>query len=80
VFTDIFFYTIAIPVVPFRLEALGYKNPSSLTGWLLFAFSGGLVFSTPPIAFVSMFQPYPLFAHAPTDGSRKESPLAKCLF
>ncbi|KIJ51850.1 hypothetical protein M422DRAFT_223517 [Sphaerobolus stellatus SS14] len=53
IFTDIFFYAVAIPVVPFRLESLGYKNASALTGWLLFAFSGGLVLSTPPISWFS---------------------------
>ncbi|GJJ08878.1 hypothetical protein Clacol_003098 [Clathrus columnatus] len=34
-------------------EALGYKDPSSLTGYLLLAFAAGLVFSTPPITWLS---------------------------
>ena len=36
--TDITVYSIIIPVLPFRLEALGYSGVSSLVGWLLFAF------------------------------------------
>jgi DHA1 family solute carrier family 18 vesicular amine transporter 1/2 len=36
--TDISVYSIIIPVLPFRLEALGYSGVSSLVGWLLFAF------------------------------------------
>ncbi|GJJ08877.1 hypothetical protein Clacol_003097 [Clathrus columnatus] len=51
--TDVVFGTIIIPVIPFRLEALGYKDPSSLTGYLLLAFAAGLVFSTPPITWLS---------------------------
>ncbi|KAF8528042.1 MFS general substrate transporter [Hysterangium stoloniferum] len=51
--TDIFSYAIIIPVIPFRLEYLGYTNSSELTGWLLFAYSAGLVLSTPPIAYLS---------------------------
>jgi hypothetical protein len=35
---DLLVYTIVIPVVPFRLEDLGYSDVSSLTGYLLFAF------------------------------------------
>lgn len=50
--TDVFFYAIIIPVIPFRLEALGYDHPSSLTGYLLLAFAGGLLISTPPITYV----------------------------
>ncbi|KIM84636.1 hypothetical protein PILCRDRAFT_6257 [Piloderma croceum F 1598] len=51
--TDISVYSIIIPVLPFRLEALGYSGVSSLVGWLLFAFSGGLVVSTIPVAMLS---------------------------
>ncbi|KII94400.1 hypothetical protein PLICRDRAFT_154030 [Plicaturopsis crispa FD-325 SS-3] len=50
---DLLVYSIAIPVLPFRLEALGYTKVSSLSGWLVFAFSGGLVLSTLPIAMFS---------------------------
>lgn len=53
--TDIFAYAVIIPFIPFRLEALGFKDPSSHSGWLLFAYSAGLVISTIPIAYSSPF-------------------------
>ncbi|EAU92977.2 hypothetical protein CC1G_03764 [Coprinopsis cinerea okayama7 len=40
---DLLVYSIIIPVVPFQLDKLGYENISSLAGWLLFAYSGGLL-------------------------------------
>ncbi|KAI0318746.1 major facilitator superfamily domain-containing protein [Amylostereum chailletii] len=51
--TDLVVYSILIPVLPFHLEDLGYSGVSALVGYLLFAYSGGLSFSTPPIAWVS---------------------------
>ncbi|PBK85793.1 MFS general substrate transporter [Armillaria gallica] len=48
--TDLLVYSMVIPVVPFQLEKLGYKHPASLTGWLLFAYSGGLAIATIPVA------------------------------
>ncbi|KAG0697793.1 major facilitator superfamily domain-containing protein [Suillus ampliporus] len=51
--TDLLVYSIIIPVLPFQLEHLGYHQVSSLTGWLLFAYSVGLVASTIPIAMYS---------------------------
>ncbi|KAK0494218.1 major facilitator superfamily domain-containing protein [Armillaria luteobubalina] len=48
--TDLLVYSMVIPVVPFQLEELGYKHPASLTGWLLFAYSGGLAIATIPVA------------------------------
>ncbi|KAG8759497.1 hypothetical protein FRC14_005785 [Serendipita sp. 396] len=53
VFVDLLVYSIIIPVIPFRLQQLGYSNPSALTGWLLFAYSLGLVCATPPLAFLA---------------------------
>ncbi|KAF8203168.1 MFS general substrate transporter [Pholiota molesta] len=50
---DLLVYSIIIPVMPFHLERLGYSNVSSLSGWLLFAYSAGLVISTIPIAMLS---------------------------
>ncbi|KAF9454971.1 MFS general substrate transporter [Macrolepiota fuliginosa MF-IS2] len=47
---DVVVYSIIIPVVPFQLEHLGYSNVSALSGWLLFAYSGGLLLSTIPVA------------------------------
>nr|GAT57538.1 predicted protein [Mycena chlorophos] len=51
--TDLLVYSIVLPVVPFRLETLGYTSVSALTGWLLFAFSGGLALCTIPAAMLS---------------------------
>ncbi|OAX43593.1 MFS general substrate transporter [Rhizopogon vinicolor AM-OR11-026] len=51
--TDLLAYSIIIPVLPFQLERLSYHEVSSLTGWLLFAYSVGLVLSTIPIAICS---------------------------
>lgn len=51
--TDLLVYTIIIPVMPFQLQKLGYSAVSALTGWLLFAYSAGLVLSTIPIAMFS---------------------------
>lgn len=46
-------YNIVITVFPFRLEELKYHNVSSLVGWLLCIYSGGLVLATPFIATIS---------------------------
>ncbi|KAF8213645.1 major facilitator superfamily domain-containing protein [Mycena galopus ATCC 62051] len=51
--TDLLVYSIIIPVMPFQLERLGYHSVSALTGWLLFAYSAGLVLFTIPIAMLS---------------------------
>ncbi|KAH7929365.1 MFS general substrate transporter [Leucogyrophana mollusca] len=51
--TDLLVYSIIIPVIPFQLEHLGRHDVSSLTGWLLCAYSAGLVVSTIPIAMFS---------------------------
>ncbi|KZW02154.1 MFS general substrate transporter [Exidia glandulosa HHB12029] len=46
---DMLVYAIAIPVVPFRLQQLGYDEVSSKTGWLLFSFR----LATPPVSYLS---------------------------
>ncbi|KAJ8473714.1 hypothetical protein ONZ51_g7690 [Trametes cubensis] len=51
--TDLLIYSIIVPVIPFRLQNLGYDGVSGLVGWLLFAYSAALVIFTPPIAFLS---------------------------
>ncbi|KAF9243771.1 MFS general substrate transporter [Melanogaster broomeanus] len=51
--TDLLVYSIIIPVIPFQLENLGFHGVSALTGWLLCAYSAGLVISTIPIAMYS---------------------------
>ncbi|KAG7100054.1 hypothetical protein E1B28_001839 [Marasmius oreades] len=50
---DILVYSIIVPVIPFRLEKLGYDNVSSRAGWLLFSYSVGLVLATIPTAMIS---------------------------
>ncbi|KAI0735682.1 MFS general substrate transporter [Earliella scabrosa] len=51
--TDILVYSMIVPIVPFRLQHLGYDGVSGLVGWLLFAYSAALVVATPPIAYLS---------------------------
>ncbi|KAJ7151523.1 MFS general substrate transporter [Mycena filopes] len=51
--TDLLVYSIIIPVMPFQLERLGFHSVSALTGWLLFAYSAGLVLFTIPIAMLT---------------------------
>ena len=35
---DILIYSLIVPVIPFRLQDLGYDGVSGLVGWLLFAY------------------------------------------
>ncbi|PCH33242.1 MFS general substrate transporter [Wolfiporia cocos MD-104 SS10] len=51
--TDLLVYSLIVPVLPFQLEHLGYTGVSGLVGWLLFAYSSGIVLFTPPIAYLS---------------------------
>ncbi|EJF58463.1 MFS general substrate transporter [Dichomitus squalens LYAD-421 SS1] len=51
--TDILVYSMIVPVLPFRLQDLGYADVSGLVGWLLFAYSAAIVISTPFIAYLS---------------------------
>ncbi|KAH8086605.1 MFS general substrate transporter [Cristinia sonorae] len=51
--TDLLVYSMLIPVFPFQLQKLGYTRVSGLVGWLLFAYSGGLIGATPPVAIIS---------------------------
>lgn len=55
--TDLLTYNIVIPVLPYRLQALGHDNISVLTSWLLFSYSAGILLSTLPIAY--FFHIYP---------------------
>ncbi|WVQ79320.1 hypothetical protein IAT38_001417 [Cryptococcus sp. DSM 104549] len=55
--TDILTYTIVVPVLPYRLQSLGYNNVSALTAWLLFAYSLGIFIFTFPVAY--FFHKYP---------------------
>lgn len=47
-----------VPVLPYRLEDLGYDNIASLTSWLLFAYSAGIFVGTFPTAW--FFHRYPV--------------------
>ncbi|KAH8917775.1 MFS general substrate transporter [Atractiella rhizophila] len=55
VFTDLACYGLMIPYIPFRLEALGYSDTSSLAGWLVAAYAGGLIVSSPPIGWIGEY-------------------------
>lgn len=46
---DMLTLSIVTPALPFQLQKLGYHDISSLVGWLLFAYSIGLVLATFPI-------------------------------
>ncbi|KIM54249.1 hypothetical protein SCLCIDRAFT_1222218 [Scleroderma citrinum Foug A] len=48
--TDLLVYSSIIPVIPFQLQHLHYNHVAALTGWLLCAYSAGLVGATIPIA------------------------------
>ncbi|EIW71617.1 hypothetical protein TREMEDRAFT_14387, partial [Tremella mesenterica DSM 1558] len=49
--TDCFCYAALVPVVPFRLQALGYSNVSGLASWLMVSYAGGQVLATFPVAY-----------------------------
>ncbi|KAI0307480.1 MFS general substrate transporter [Multifurca ochricompacta] len=51
--TDFLIYSLIIPVMPFHLQQLGFSEISTLVGYLLFAYSGGLALSTPIFAWYS---------------------------
>ena len=42
-------YGLIVPIMPFRLQSLGYDNFAALTGFLVAAYAGGLLISSPPI-------------------------------
>lgn len=50
--TDLCLLAIYNPAIPFRLEALGYDNISSLTGWLSAAYAAGLIIATLPFSWL----------------------------
>ncbi|GAA6020653.1 hypothetical protein JCM10207_007811 [Rhodosporidiobolus poonsookiae] len=52
VLVDLSSYSLAVPVIPFRLEQLGYEDVGGLTGWLVAAYAGGLIVSSPPAAWI----------------------------
>nr|XP_019043632.1 hypothetical protein I302_08212 [Kwoniella bestiolae CBS 10118]OCF22562.1 hypothetical protein I302_08212 [Kwoniella bestiolae CBS 10118] len=56
--TDLLAYAIVVPILPYRLQSLHYTNVSSLTSWLLFAYSMGIFLCTFPVGY--FFHKYPL--------------------
>ncbi|WVQ96081.1 hypothetical protein IAU59_003182 [Kwoniella sp. CBS 9459] len=56
--TEALCYMIAVPVIPFRLEDLGYNNISSRASWFLFAFCTSMAFFTFPIAYFLHRRPW----------------------
>ncbi|WVQ77402.1 hypothetical protein IAR50_007087 [Cryptococcus sp. DSM 104548] len=54
---DMIACSIIVPVLPYRLEELGYSDVSTLTSWLLLAFSAGMLVCTFPVAY--LFHKYP---------------------
>lgn len=52
VLVDLAGYSIAVPVVPFRLEELGMPDVASRTGWLIAAYAAGLIIGAPPMAYI----------------------------
>ncbi|BGP39370.1 hypothetical protein JCM10449v2_003308 [Rhodotorula kratochvilovae] len=52
VLVDLSSYSLVVPVVPFRLEALGYDDIGGKTGWLVAAYAGGLIVSSPVAAWI----------------------------
>ncbi|EIW71600.1 hypothetical protein TREMEDRAFT_67860 [Tremella mesenterica DSM 1558] len=56
--TDLLAYTIVVPIVPYRLQELHYNNVSTLTSWLLFAYSFGIFLASLPVAYFFHIYPY----------------------
>ncbi|KAJ8294725.1 putative MFS-type transporter C18.02 [Rhodotorula toruloides] len=54
VLVDLSSYSLAVPVIPFRLAAIGHTQDEigGLTGWLVAAYAGGLIVSSPPVAYI----------------------------
>ncbi|KPV72222.1 uncharacterized protein RHOBADRAFT_3987, partial [Rhodotorula graminis WP1] len=52
VLVDLSSYSLVVPVVPFRLEALGYDDIGGKTGWLVAAYAAGLIVSSPVAGWV----------------------------
>ncbi|EKD00126.1 hypothetical protein A1Q2_05562 [Trichosporon asahii var. asahii CBS 8904] len=54
---DVLAYAIIVPVLPYRLQALGHTGIAGKMTWLLFAYSAGIFICTFPVAF--FFHRYP---------------------
>ncbi|ORX37801.1 major facilitator superfamily domain-containing protein [Kockovaella imperatae] len=56
--SDALTYQIIVPVLPYRLQSLGYTNVSEKVSWLAFAYSIGIFVSTFPVAYYFGRYPY----------------------
>ncbi|ODN95222.1 hypothetical protein L198_04610 [Cryptococcus wingfieldii CBS 7118] len=55
---DILTCAIIVPILPYRLQDLGYSDISTLTSWILLAYSGGIVSCTLPVSYIFHRHPY----------------------
>lgn len=53
VLVDTAAYSIAAPIIPFRLERLGYQNVGSMVGWIIACFGAGLIVATPIAVYIA---------------------------
>ncbi|GEM11685.1 MFS amine transporter [Rhodotorula toruloides] len=53
VLVDTAAYSIAAPIIPFRLERLGYRNVGSKVGWIIACFGAGLIVATPMAVYIA---------------------------
>ncbi|KAJ8295615.1 putative MFS-type transporter C18.02 [Rhodotorula toruloides] len=53
VLVDTAAYSIAAPIIPFRLERLGYRNVGSKVGWIIACFGAGLIVATPIAVYIA---------------------------
>ncbi|BGP30281.1 hypothetical protein JCM10296v2_002035 [Rhodotorula toruloides] len=53
VLVDTAAYSIAAPIIPFRLERLGYRNVGSNVGWIIACFGAGLIVATPVAVYIA---------------------------
>ncbi|WVR08154.1 hypothetical protein IAU60_005200 [Kwoniella sp. DSM 27419] len=58
VIVDYLAYAIVVPVLPYRLQELGYTNVSGLVSWLLFAYAIGIGIFILPVGFIFHRYPY----------------------
>ncbi|KAM0755934.1 MFS general substrate transporter [Meredithblackwellia eburnea MCA 4105] len=52
VVVDLSGYGLIVPIVPYRLQELGYDQVAQKSGWLVGAYAGGLIVSSPFFAYL----------------------------
>lgn len=52
VLVDTAAFSIAAPIIPFRLEELGYNDVGDKVGWIIACFGAGLIAATPIAVYV----------------------------